>query len=131
MQNIELQGGNAKTLLEECGKRRSPYMQELKAEQTGYIKSINAFDAGMAGVHLGVGRNKTSDSVCPDAGMEILKHAGDKVTAGDIIMKVYGKDEACFDAAMKLLKRSITYSAEAPERHNPILKVITQNDIAV
>ena len=131
MQNIELQGGNAKTLLEECGKRRSPYMQELKAEQTGYIKSINAFDTGMAGVHLGVGRNKTSDSVCPDAGMEILKHAGDKVTAGDVIMKVYGKDEACFDAAMKLLKRSITYSAEAPERHNPILKVITQNDIAV
>ena len=131
MENVELQGGNPKTLMEECGKRRSPYMQELRAEEDGYIKGINAFDAGMAGVYLGVGRNKTDDAVCPDAGMEIFKHAGDKVKKGDVIMKVYGKDELCFEPALKLLKRAVTYSACTPEKKALIFKVITQDNLTV
>lgn len=131
MENVELQGGNPKTLMEECGKRRSPYMQELKAEEDGYIEGINAFDTGMAGVYLGVGRNKTDDAVCPDAGMEIFKHAGDKVKKGDVIMKVYGKDEPCFEPALKLLKRAVTYSACTPEKKALIFKVITQDNLTV
>ena len=131
MENVELQGGNPKTLMEECGKRRSPYMQELRAEEDGYIEGINAFDTGMAGVYLGVGRNKTDDAVCPDAGMEIFKHAGDKVKKGDVIMKVYGKDELCFEHALKLLKRAVTYSAYTPEKKALIFKVITQDNLTV
>ena len=131
MENVELQGGNPKTLMEECGKRRSPYMQELRAEEDGYIEGINAFDTGMAGVYLGVGRNKTDDAVCPDAGMEIFKHAGDKVKKGDVIMKVYGKDEPCFEPALKLLKRAVTYSACTPEKKALIFKVITQDNLTV
>ena len=106
-------------------------MQELKAEEDGYIEGINAFDTGMAGVYLGVGRNKTDDAVCPDAGMEIFKHAGDKVKKGDVIMKVYGKDEPCFEPALKLLKRAVTYSACTPEKKALIFKVITQDNLTV
>ncbi len=130
MQNVELQGGHIKTLLEEYGKRRSPFMKELIAEQDAYIHSINAFDVGMAGVHLGVGRNKTDDAVCPDAGMEILKHSGDKVKKGDVIMKVYGKDDASFKPAMELLKNSVKYSVEPPIPQELIFKTITQDNLA-
>lgn len=127
MQNVELQGGNAKTLSKELKKRRSPFTENLLAEQDGYIKSINAFYTGLAGVNLGVGRNKTTDAVCPDAGMEILKHAGDTVKKGDIIMKVYGKDAACIPGAMQLLKQAVTYSSAAPEKQALVFKVITQD----
>lgn len=127
MQNVELQGGNAKTLSAELKKRRSRFTENLLAEQDGYIKSINAFDTGLAGVNLGVGRNKTTDAVCPDAGMEILKHAGDKVKKGDVIMKVYGKDAACMSGAMQLLKHAVTYSSAYPEKQELVFKVITQD----
>lgn len=127
MQNVELQGGNAKTLSGELKKRRSRFTENLFAEQDGYIQSINAFNTGLAGVNLGVGRNKTTDAVCPDAGMEILKHAGDKVKKGDVIMKVYGKDAACMQGAMQLLKQAVTYSSAAPQKQELVFKVITQD----
>ncbi len=127
MQNVELQGGNAKTLEREMKKRRSRFSDTLIAEKDGYIESLNAFDVGLAGVHLGVGRNKTTDSVCPDAGMEILKHAGDTVKKGDVIMNVYGKDSECIPGAMRLLQRAVKYSSSAPEKQELIFKVITQD----
>ncbi|WP_038107907.1 thymidine phosphorylase [Treponema pedis] len=127
MQNVELQGGNTKTLLEEVKKRRSPFVEKLIAEQDGYIESIDAFKTGLAGVNLGVGRNKTTDSVCPDAGMEILKHKGDAVKKGDVIMNVYGKNSECLTGAIKILKDSVKYSSYAPSKEALIFKVITQS----
>ncbi|AGT44228.1 thymidine phosphorylase [Treponema pedis] len=127
MQNVELQGGNTKTLLEEVKKRRSPFVEKLIAEQDGYIESIDAFKTGLAGVNLGVGRNKTTDSVCPDAGMEILKHKGDTVKKGDVIMNVYGKNSECLTGAIKILKDSVKYSSYAPSKEALIFKVITQS----
>ncbi|MGF7109049.1 thymidine phosphorylase [Treponema pedis] len=127
MQNVELQGGNTKALLEEVKKRRSPFVESLIAEQDGYIESIDAFKTGLAGVNLGVGRNKTTDSVCPDAGMEILKHKGDTVKKGDVIMNVYGKNSECLTGAIKILKDSVKYSSSAPSKEALIFKVITQS----
>ncbi|MEL3913448.1 thymidine phosphorylase [Treponema pedis] len=127
MQNVELQGGNTKALLEEVKKRRSPFVEKLIAEQDGYIESIDAFKTGLAGVNLGVGRNKTTDSVCPDAGMEILKHKGDTVKKGDVIMNVYGKNSECLTGAIKILKDSVKYSSSAPSKEALIFKVITQS----
>ncbi|WP_038099584.1 thymidine phosphorylase [Treponema pedis] len=127
MQNVELQGGNTKALLEEVKKRRSPFVEKLIAEQDGYIESIDAFKTGLAGVNLGVGRNKTTDSVCPDAGMEILKHKGDTVKKGDVIMNVYGKNSECLTGAIKILKDSVKYSSYASSKEALIFKVITQS----
>ncbi|UTC61922.1 thymidine phosphorylase [Treponema sp. OMZ 787] len=129
MQNIELQGGNPKTLMAEYKNRRSKFFEELKAEKDGFIESINAFEVGMAGVNLGVGRNKTTDPVCPDAGVEILKHKGDPVKKGDLIMRVYGKDSASVSASIPLLKNAVAYSDKAPQKDKLIFKIIRQEDL--
>lgn len=129
MQNIELQGGNSKTLMTEYKTRRSKFFEELRAEKDGFIQSINAFEVGMAGVNLGVGRNKTTDPVCPDAGVEILKHKGDSVKKGDLIMRVYGKDSVSVSASMPLLKNAIKYSDKAPQKDKLIFKIIKQEEL--
>ena len=129
IKNIELQGGNPKTLMSEYKTRRSKFFEELKAERDGFIESINAFEVGMAGVNLGVGRNKTTDPVCPDAGVEILKHKGDSVKKGDLIMRVYGKDSASVSASMPLLKNAIEYSDKAPQKNKLIFKIIKQEEL--
>ena len=129
IKNIELQGGNPKTLMAEYKTRRSKCFEELRAEKDGFIESINAFEVGMAGVNLGVGRNKTTDPVCPDAGVEILKHKGDSVKKGDLIMRVYGKDSASVSASMPLLKNAIKYSDKAPQKDKLIFKIIKQEEL--
>ena len=78
----------------------------------------------MAGIHLGVGRNKTDEKVFADSGFIQHKIEGDFVKKGDVIMEVFGKDEQCFDSAMPILSDSITYSEKEIARKDLILKEI-------
>ena len=123
LENVKLQGGNCDKLLKDRNTRRSKYHQELKASTSGYI-SIDAFKCGLAGVNLGVGRNKTDEKVCSDAGFILQKIQGEKVNKGETIMEVFGKDQDCFTDAMPILQNAITYSEEKPQEQKLILKEI-------
>lgn len=109
LKNVELQGGNSAQLMSEIGKRRSKFKKEIFAKETGFL-SIDAYNLGLAGVNLGVGRNKTEDKVCGDAGFILHRIQGDFVKKGDIIMDVYGKSDDCFANAIPLIENAITYS---------------------
>lgn len=123
LENVEVQGGNADQLLSQIGKRRSEYKIILTASQDGYI-SINAYKTGMAGISLGVGRNKTTDPVCGDAGMILHAHTGDMVRKGDLIMEIFGKDKDCLEPAKRLLEEAVSYSEKQPEKNPLIFKKI-------
>lgn len=129
LENIALQGGNPERFTAECGVRRSAYTCSVTAEQNGFIESIDAYQVGIAGVNLGVGRNKTSDAVCPDAGIIFHKHAGDAVKVGDSIMDVYGKDNSCLSAAAGILRSAVRYAATPPRKPPLIFKEITSADV--
>lgn len=122
--NVEAQGGSLEKLKADQGKRRSPYRTLLKAERNGYIAGIDAMKIGQAGIYLGVGRNKTSDSVCAEAGIILEKKRGDTVKAGETLMHIYGKDAASLAEALPLLQASVRYSEEKPTAKKQILKVI-------
>lgn len=130
LENITLQGGDAKQFVSECGKRRSPYTCQIKAAQDGFIAAIDAYQIGIAGVHLGVGRNKTTDAVCPDAGMIVHKHTGDSVKKGDVIMDVYGKDSACLPAASEIIQSAVRYADTAPQGQPLVFKEIGAEALA-
>lgn len=124
LRNVEQQGGNPDVLLAEQGTRRSPFHTQIRAERDGFLR-VDAFKTGLAGVYLGVGRNKTTESVCADAGMLLHKKTGDSVRADDILMDVYGKDDACLEPAVKLLKEeALTYTDDAPAAEPLIYKEI-------
>ena len=123
LENIREQGGDPDTVLAHCGKRRSPFRAELKAEQSGFI-FIDAYKTGIAGVTLGVGRNRTTDAVCPDAGIILHKTSGESVEKGETIMELFGKDSSCLPEAERLLSQAVSYTAEPPEKHPLIYKII-------
>ena len=123
LENVEVQGGDSDQLMKEIGKRRSEFTTNLTASQDGYI-FINAYKTGMAGVTLGVGRNKTTDPVCGDAGMILHAQTGDFVHKGDLIMEIFGKDKDCLEPAKKLLDEAVTYSEKQPEKNPLIFKKI-------
>ena len=123
MTNVQDQGGNPEILEKENGVRRSPFRTEILADEDGYL-SINAYGMGIAGVELGVGRSKTTDTVCPDAGMILHKTEGQKVSKGDIIMEVFGKNEECLVPAAEKIKKSLTFSTKPSECATLIYKKI-------
>ena len=79
---------------------------------------------GIAGVYLGVGRNKTEDTVCPDAGFILYNKEGDFVKKGDVIMDIYGKDENCLVPAKELVSKAVSYSQNKPDIKKLVYKEI-------
>jgi pyrimidine-nucleoside phosphorylase len=123
--NVRTQGGDVEKMLSLYGTYRSKHVRELKAPVSGYIRSIDAFKIGLAGVYLGVGRNKTSDPVAPDVGFVFERKKGARVQKGDLVATVYGKDAASLDAAWELVSGALSVGPDAPESASLILKEIT------
>ncbi len=62
---------------------------EIKAPQSGYIKSINALGIGELARKLGAGRHTKEDIINPKVGLVLTKKVADKVEQGETIIKVY------------------------------------------
>ena len=123
--NIARQGGDPARLASLRGRCRSPYSAELRAPESGYIASIDAWKIGIAGVHLGVGRNTTDDKVSPDVGFIFERKKGDRVTRGDLVASIFGKDEACLEPALGLAREALRVSPEAPVSSPLILEELS------
>ncbi|GAB1433123.1 thymidine phosphorylase [Spirochaetota bacterium] len=124
IRNVKTQGGNTERLLKLKGNYRSKHARELRAQKDGFIQSIDAYKIGMAGVQLGVGRNKTSDPVEPDVGFIFERKKGAKVKAGEVLCQVYGKSEASLHEAWDLVSGSVTIGNDKPVLDSLIIKEI-------
>lgn len=120
--NVARQGGDTARLAALRGSYRSGHGTELRASGNGYISSIDAWKIGLAGVHLGVGRNTTDDDVSPDVGFIFERKKGDPVVKGDLVAAIWGKDEACLEPALKLAAEALHISREAPPASRLVLE---------
>lgn len=125
MRNVRTQGGDVDRMMKMRGSFRSRHVRELRAPAAGYVRSIDAYKIGLAGVYLGVGRNKTSDPVAPDVGFVFERRKGAAVAKGDLVATVYGKDEASLDAAWPLVAEALSVGPEAPAASPLVIKEIT------
>mgnify|MGYP001160180955 FL=1 len=125
IKNIELQGGDSADMMKKYGNYRAPLVKKIKAPKSGFIASIDAYKIGLAGVYIGVGRNKTTDSVHPDVGFIFDKVKGDSVSSGDTIASVFAHSETALDAAWPLIEASLTIADQKPDHAPLIIKEIT------
>jgi pyrimidine-nucleoside phosphorylase len=114
--NVERQGGDVGRLLEMRNNYRSRYAYDLKAERSGYITRVDAYKVGLAGVYLGVGRNRVEDAVSPVAGVLFHKKSGDWVDRGEAVMTAYAKDEGSLYEALPLLEGAVSYGGTKPNK---------------
>ncbi|MDR3174748.1 MAG: thymidine phosphorylase [Treponema sp.] len=126
LQNIGSQGGDSERFLSMLGNYRSPYHAEITAADDGYISRIDAWKVGRAAVDLGVGRNRSDETVSPSAGIEFHRKKGE-VKKGDLIMTVWGRDRGGLKAALPGLAKAVEYSETPPPPVKLILKEIRQD----
>ncbi len=123
--NILRQGGSVSELLARRGTWRSGFSREIRADRDGFIASIDALKIGLAGVRLGVGRNRTEDSVSPTSGFIFEKKRAAPVKRGELIAVAYGKDAESLDSATPLAVSAVSISEAAPDSPSLILEEIT------
>lgn len=121
---VSAQGGNTQmidntSLLPKCDNSL-----EIKANQNGFIQSIDSKIVGESAVLLGAGREKKTDTIDYGAGIILYKKTGDKVSVGDTVAILYADSDEKLKNAEKLFNTSYKIGAEKPETMPLIYRTI-------
>ena len=95
------------------------HVEELRASEDGVVTGLDAMGVGVAAWRLGAGRSRPGEAVQAAAGVEIEKHLGDQVRAGDVLARLHTDTPERMGRALEALEGSWTLAAPGtalPER---------------
>lgn len=92
----------------------------VRAEENGYVASIDTELIGMASLYLGGGRLRKEDEIDYEVGLYIEKKLGDQVKKGDTLVRLYTGSKSDSRKASEAVRQAYTISAGAepcPQGH--------------
>ena len=93
---------------------------EIKSDDEGYIKTIDALAIGLGSCHLGGGREKITDVIDMSAGIILNKKVGEFVKKGELLCTLHtNKDNV--DHIIKNVKEAFIFQAE-PIKESELFK---------
>ena len=114
----QLQSGDTKKLI------LSKQKIDISATESGFIKSFNVEQIGIAGILIRAGRRVTTDQIHPTSGIEFYKKIGDTVKKGETLFTIHGDEPELFLDAKNLLESCYEINLQKPLPHVLIKKVI-------
>lgn len=108
---VKIQGGNPAVIDNPELLPKAKYHFEVKANERGYITSIEAEEIGISAMLLGAGRKTKEDVIDFAAGITLVKKVGEEVKAGDVICVLHSNFENCSEAE-EMAKRAYTIGSE-------------------
>jgi pyrimidine-nucleoside phosphorylase len=120
-QLIKTQGGNPKVIDNYSLLPQAKCKIEVKSEKTGYVKSIQTKEIGLACCKLGAGREKVDDQVDPAVGILLKKKMGDYVKKGESIAYVFSNSLTKGKMVAEELRKSYRFSNKKIRRLKKIL----------
>jgi len=126
---IEAQGGNSKICDDTKLLPQSKYSLSIRAEKSGWIRSINCQKIGYALLHIGAGRQKIDSKLDYSAGAYLTPKRGDFVESSQEIGKIYCNDkEKGSLTAKKILSSYQISDAELPKSEKVGADIILKID---
>ena len=93
---------------------------EIKSDNEGYIKTIDALEIGLGSCHLGGGRMKLTDVIDMSAGIILNKKVGDFVKKGELLCTLHtNKDRV--DHIVEKVKKAFIFQGE-PIKEDDLFK---------
>ena len=93
---------------------------EIKSDNEGYIKTIDALEIGLGSCHLGGGRMKLTDTIDMSAGIVLNKKVGDFVKKGELLCTLHtNKDKV--DHIVEKVKKAFIFQGE-PIKEDDLFK---------
>ncbi len=68
---------------------KSKFVEEVTAQQTGYLKSVDNYEIGMASLQCGAGRMRAEDKIDPKAGLIFYPNIGDRIKKNQVVAKIF------------------------------------------
>jgi len=87
---------------------------DIVAEETGYLTSLDALKVGVAAWRLGAGRAQRQDAVQAGAGVVLHAKPGDPIRRGQAIMTLHGDDPDRFERAREAVAGAWTIGPTPP-----------------
>ena len=107
---VELQGGDPSYIDDTDKFKKSSIIKDITSEETGFVKSIEAIEIGIASRDLGAGRHKKGDVLDLSAGIYLHKKVGDFVEKGEKIATIYTEKENEVAGTIERIKAAYAFS---------------------
>lgn len=121
---VSAQGGDESWIEDTSLFPKAKFTREVKADEDGYIYSVNAEGYGESSLLLGAGRNTKEDKIDFCAGITLSKKRGDSVKKGDVIATLYTSNPSSLDKAEEKLLASTVISSARPQSNPIVYKVV-------
>ncbi|GAB6098638.1 pyrimidine-nucleoside phosphorylase [Halanaerocella petrolearia] len=118
------QGGQAEVIDKPELLPQAEHKLEIKADQSGYIQSIEAHDIGVSALLLGAGRETKESEIDLAVGVELAKKAGVKVESGEKIATLYYNDDSQLKESKEKLLAAYQIGTDKPETTPLIYEII-------
>jgi pyrimidine-nucleoside phosphorylase len=121
---IKHQGGDERVIDDYSLFPTTQSTYEVKALKNGFITKMDCKALGMHCVHLGGGRQKTSDVIDFAVGFVMNKKIGDKIKKGDILVTIHHHDNQLTIAKSigeAMAKTDIVIGATKPRSKNKLI----------
>lgn len=99
----------------------APDRAEVRAERGGFVARVDALSVGRAVLALGGGRERKGEAIDPGVGVELLKKPGERVEAGEAVLRLYHRAGRGLEHAQALLEAGLELADEAPAPEQLIL----------
>ena len=121
---IEAQGGNGDIVYDYSMFPQPKFSLELKADRSGYVKTIKTRQIGLASQKTGAGRETKEDEIDLSAGIVLNKKVGDKVVEDEVLATFYGNDLRKVKDGLEEAKSAFEISDEEVTRPELIKEII-------
>ena len=112
---VNEQGGDT-SLIDHPEKYAKPkIVHEVKAQEDGYVFSIDAYSVGMAALEIGAGRRSKEDRIDPVAGIILQKKLGDRVKKGETLALLHTNNSTYLNTAETLFQKAVVIAGEIPQ----------------
>lgn len=99
---------------------------DVLSDTDGFVAKMETERIGYAGVILKAGRQKTTDAVLPETGIEFHCKIGDAIKKNQPMFTLYGNDDGDLVSAKEHLKSSFTVTKQKVDRPALIYKHINE-----
>jgi thymidine phosphorylase len=117
---IEQQGGDPKVIDAPWHLEQTDAVDEVTADRTGYITSMDAEKVGIAVRMLGGGRNRAEDTIDHAVGVLVRAKPGERLAPNQTVFEVHYRDGAKLAEAMTLLASAFIVG-DAPPTEEPLI----------
>lgn len=121
---VQAQGGDPEYLQHGLKPPVARIKRDVRAEESGFVRHVNAEEIGLAAMRLGAGRASKEDPIDPTAGVVLRETVGCAAAAGNIIATLYTSSEIAAREVAPLVRSAFEIGPAPPSPREVIYEVI-------